>query len=143
MCLHNHAHIARQFSIHHKDEVITCYKVLAVQENKLYSPYMGTEYGIGENVSDAENPGLSDWEYVDNGIHVYMDMEEASAHWRYHYTVVVPVTCRVADLIGMDYFESEAVFNKVELSEADYRAAIAKKKPHQQRPADMEFSGKI
>ena len=104
------------------------WKILNLNENELYSiTYSGAPWKAGVNRSNRKYRRLSLTEKkaysptIDAGIHVYLVKPTRGIESRT--SRLVPVQCLLRDLIGVNGPATEAVFMKVILLEADYRAA--------------------
>jgi hypothetical protein len=122
-----------------QDGKLTCYKVLercnlnGVPGEHLISPFFAQHYISGYNQADRKDAICENGLPVNHGIHVFLTWDDAVILQRklannFGYadneSVIVPVECEIADLIGVGV-KCDAVFNRVYLTGAAYRAALA------------------
>jgi len=143
MCLEANAKTKRDFKRRNKhEEWVTGYKVYLLKScsqtelSCLHAPILAGEVTTikkhGWIVSNREgntNVGSDCNDYYDDydscfivnrGIHVYLDYSYAETRI-YEGFVIVPVQCKVDDLVGLDKYENHAVFMKVYLRKEDFR----------------------
>ena len=101
-------------------QLITCYKVLEVENDEWKSPCYYKIYpkcGVVKSNRGHETsllPSESQYGIVRHGIHVYTSLSAAiSDTWKYD--IIVPVLCHINDFVAGDYIKEEAVFTKIRI----------------------------
>lgn len=129
MCLNNKPDDVKQFLKKNKSYVYA-YKVVVkvlygYQAPYLHSILFGKKYKPGINKSNSRAKSVCTfYKDIENGIHVYLDLQKAATCITWSGRRVVKVRCDIKDLIGVNLLEKEAVFSKVFLSVEDYNNAI-------------------
>jgi len=147
MCLLANAKTKRNFKRRNQGEKITAYKVYKVYQKtsqwKLCSVFFPNRFDtiknhgwIVSNRTGGTTVGSDccdiaavkyNCAHVNRGIHVYLNiadafdivMEKGCVN-----RVIVPVQCRVEDLIGIDSDEKSAAFTKVYINKENFRQAV-------------------
>jgi len=122
-------------------KTLTAYKVYEVKDGKLFQIYYGITTPIkhGKIISsrtvqeagkDEDDNTIEDVIYVNRGIHVFLLKTEVNKVVDWHNnancekSVVVPVTCYLSDLCGINEVENEAVFMSINIPKKAYQEAI-------------------
>jgi len=120
-------------------KTLTAYKIYEVKDAKLLPIYYGItiplKHGkiissrtVQEAGKDEDDNTIEDVFYVNRGIHVFLLKTEANEAIKWYYKqygkyVIVPVTCYLSDLCGVNGVLNEAVFMSVRLSKKAYEEA--------------------
>jgi uncharacterized protein YjbI with pentapeptide repeats len=95
------------------NKYIICYKVLFVDNNRLYSPYRFFKYKSGKINFKTRT--------IHQGIHVYLTKKQANFNKNtlLQHSVIFKVRCYKEDLIGANL--TAAAFRKVYLTNTEYQ----------------------
>lgn len=135
MCLYNDYYAAVKFAHKRKHRTIVAYKVVwrPAGRSQLYSPFrQNFQWKMGYNISNRQDRKLTAEYYLTEGIHVYATRLQAQrmidCNPGYDY-VVLPVFCRIKDLIGVETTGNkhvEYLFWQVYVSPTAYAKALKK-----------------
>ncbi len=129
MCLNKDAQNTKRYArtIRDKGGKIRCWKKVSIckkaDEIYLDGIFYYYKWKVRWNKSDRKSikDDVMDDEFnVYRGIHVYKRKPHTPNAW----TVVIPVTCRIEDLVQANKNEDQAVFMKVFLEKKEYDKAI-------------------
>lgn len=136
MCLYYNKRSTQRFKRKHQGKSsITCYKVVCLSNyynSRVHSINFSYEWKVGINKSNRETIELTEVELdcneVDNGIHVYTNLDSANKAATYIYgwycPIIMPVQCQLKHLVGCstqsNKFSNEAVFTQVRVLKKDY-----------------------
>lgn len=133
MCLSYDDESSRSFLKTHRKRnhtKIIAYKVVRVDNGKIYSPFFHYVYNIGKNVSGRLRKSLNytekRCESVRDGIHVFITRKDAEL-FAVSYETIMPVTCLLSDFVGCNKVCIQAVFTKVTVSKYSYNKALKSK----------------
>ncbi len=126
MCLCNKKADVLKF-LKEKPEVIRCWKIVLrnhYSPNDLFSKHYHKKWYVGLNESDSKliKPCLGNCN-IKHGIHVFIK-KPARRIYGTNYNILIQVTARKADLIGVNFEHNEACFKQVKLSKLAYNKAI-------------------
>lgn len=136
MCLTSIGKHVRKFLVDNAGkEYVTCYKVVRCKDavkKILIGPVRAYPYSYKPGINQAYDSYNSpvkkfgsryNTRSIDFGIHVYTSRKKAQRYTSgAHF--VVPVKCKLKDLLGINLLDKHAVFTKVELSQRNYNRAM-------------------
>ena len=130
MCLYHNEQLTKKLKKEMKNGKKIFWKVYRKDEDGIYPPCYGSSWraiskpGVVKAEPKQDFSGLVDFSSIGPGaIHVFLDKKAATDFVRYKTDVVIPVTCRVEDLIscGTSWGQGlTAAFKQIEILKKDF-----------------------